>query len=262
MLYTLINDLKDIPELNSGRLPDGLLTAEETTVYQSLKTKKRRRDWLHGRYTAKRLIQQAFRAEKNRKLDDADFAILRKETGAPALSWLNGNGRIPLSLSISHAGDLAFCAVSLDANTPLGCDVEQIVPRSDSFIADYFTTAEQALIEQAPAGQRDALVNAVWSGKEAALKALELGLRVDTRAVTCLPEHGRAQGWRPLTIAFDPTRLPIPAPHLTGRWRIQGRYVICIAAPNIDESLQFFAPPRLFATRPNMRPQVTVTGIL
>jgi 4'-phosphopantetheinyl transferase len=150
----------------------------------------------------------------------------------------------------------------LEANTPLGCDVEQIAPRSDSFIADYFTTAEQALIEQAPIGQRDALVNAIWSGKEAALKALELGLRVDTRAVTCLPEYGRAQGWRPLSITFDPARLPAPAPPLIGRWRIQGRYVVSIAATNLDESLRFFAPPRFFASHPNMRPQVTVTGIL
>jgi 4'-phosphopantetheinyl transferase len=250
MLYTLINDFNDVPELTGDVLSGGLLTAEETTIFQSLKTEKRRRDWLNGRYTAKRLIQQVFRAEKNRQLDDTDFAILRKETGAPALSWLNGNGRYPLTLSISHAGDLAFCAVSLEANTPLGCDVEQIAPRSDSFIADYFTSEEQTLIEQAPASQRDALVNAVWSGKEAALKALELGLRVDTRAVTCLPEPGRAQGWRPLTITFDPTRLPTPAPPLSGQWRLQGGYVITITTTYLNESLRFFAPPRLFISHP------------
>jgi phosphopantetheinyl transferase len=66
---------------------------------------------------------------------------------------------------------------------PLGCDLELIEARSDSFIADYFTEYEQTIIAQGRGDQRDQLVTTLWSAKESALKALQVGLRVDTRSV-------------------------------------------------------------------------------
>ncbi|MCZ7667962.1 MAG: 4'-phosphopantetheinyl transferase superfamily protein [Chloroflexi bacterium] len=68
--------------------------------------------------------------------------------------------------------------------------MERIASRSPEFVTDYFTKEEQVLVDRASADMRDVAVTAVWSAKEAALKALHLGLTVDTRAVTCLLEVG------------------------------------------------------------------------
>jgi 4'-phosphopantetheinyl transferase len=80
--------------------------------------------------------------------------------------------------------DRAGCAVCLVAArlAAVGCDVEIIEPRSDAFVRDYLTQAEQRLVGAAgPA--RHMAANLVWSAKESALKVLRTGLRRDTRSV-------------------------------------------------------------------------------
>jgi 4'-phosphopantetheinyl transferase len=69
--------------------------------------------------------------------------------------------------------------------TAVGADIEHIEPRPWRFVEDYFTADEIDQVRAAPAGLQDTLVTAIWSGKEAVLKALRVGLTVDTRAVSC-----------------------------------------------------------------------------
>ena len=69
----------------------------------------------------------------------------------------------------------------------LGCDLEVIEPRCNSFVADYFTAEEQAFVERASEADRPRLLALLWSGKESALKALHAGLRLDTRTVSVNP---------------------------------------------------------------------------
>ena len=64
----------------------------------------------------------------------------------------------------------------------LGCDLELVEPRSDRFVADYLTAAEQQLVLGA-GPERDLVANLIWSAKESALKVLRVGLRRDTRSV-------------------------------------------------------------------------------
>jgi 4'-phosphopantetheinyl transferase len=75
-----------------------------------------------------------------------------------------------------------MCAVAL-AEAKLGCDLEMVEPRTDAFVADYFTANEQALVEQEPVEERPLLITLLWSAKESALKALHQGLRLDTRSM-------------------------------------------------------------------------------
>ncbi len=230
-MYTIVCPRDVDPDLARGRPPAGLLTLEEAALFAGLKTKKRRQDWLTGRYAAKYLVCHALREETGYHFSWDDFAVLPKETGAPDLVWRIENGTRPVTLSISHAGELAFCALCLGRNALLGCDVEQVVPRSAAFITDYFTPAEQSLLHQTPPGRHPVLANAIWSGKEAVLKVLEVGLTVDTRAVTCLPEGGFGSGFHTFSIALDPARLTRPVPELAGRWWVAGDYVFTLAAP-------------------------------
>ncbi|MBE2224326.1 MAG: 4-phosphopantetheinyl transferase family protein, partial [Anaerolineae bacterium] len=77
-------------------------------------------------------------------------------------------------------------------------------------------------------------VTAVWSAKEAVLKALHLGLTVDTRSVACLLDVGeeRPLTWTPFPIHCDDTRLPQAAPPLTGWWRTYENFVLTLVVKN------------------------------
>jgi 4'-phosphopantetheinyl transferase len=91
----------------------------------------------------------------------------------------------------------------------LGCDVEVVEPRSDAFVADYFTSEEQAMIRQAPDPVRFALIALIWSAKESALKALSTGLRSDTRSVSVTIDDSCLAGLNP-QLPTDETLLVVP----------------------------------------------------
>ena len=105
-------------------------------------------------------------------------------SGAP--ETFLGNKWAPITISLSHRAGSAICAVAPDRGA-LGCDLEVIEPHSDAFIADYFATEEQALMARAAPADRPWLATLLWSAKESALKALRVGLRLDTRRVIVTP---------------------------------------------------------------------------
>jgi phosphopantetheinyl transferase len=109
-----------------------------------------------------------------------EIAILADPSGAPRAYV--GHESASVSISLSHRDGIAVCAVA-QSMIPLGCDLELIEARSDSFIADYFTEYEQTIIAQGRGHQQDQLVTTLWSAKESVLKALQVGLRVDIRSV-------------------------------------------------------------------------------
>lgn len=87
-----------------------------------------------------------------------------------------------VAISLSHRDGRAVCAVT-SSGVDLGCDLERIETRSDAFIADYFVTEEQTRIAQTSGSDRSRLLALLWSAKESALKAMQVGLRFDTRSV-------------------------------------------------------------------------------
>uniref|UniRef100_UPI0035B03BCF 4'-phosphopantetheinyl transferase family protein n=1 Tax=Promineifilum sp. TaxID=2664178 RepID=UPI0035B03BCF len=95
-------------------------------------------------------------------------------------------------------------------------------------IEDYFTAAERELVAQA-FSLHHVYANAIWSGKEAALKAIRRGLAEDTRIVTCLPQRTDAPetDWQPLTIQWERPERALPP--LAGWWRSTGVSVMTLA---------------------------------
>ena len=154
------------------------LSAAERGRAGTMRYTKRRTDFLLGRWTLKLAVAKALGWPD----DPAVLARIEgrnKPTGAPLL-YIDGQ---PADRGVSLT-DRAGCAVCLVAAGPaaVGCDVEIVEPRSDAFVRDYLTQAEQRLVAAAgPA--RDMAANLVWSAKESALKVLETGLRRDTRSV-------------------------------------------------------------------------------
>ncbi len=174
-------------------------------------------------------------------------AIWRRNTpensGAPEV--LLANQPAAVSLSLSHRSEVAACAVA-PSGTRLGFDLEVIEPRSQAFLEDYFTADEQQLMASATSGDRDKVVNLFWSAKESALKALDVGLRLDTRGVVvksmagllCAAEaesHAPAQTesrpslWKPFRVSFGDYIFQ-------GWWQQSGAFLrTMVSAPACDQ---------------------------
>lgn len=228
MIHWLTQSQTELPA-PADAMTGGYLNEEEYARMLALKTAKRRQDWLLGRWTAKRLLQTVLWERNGVTLPLDLIGIGNDVTGAP--TFHAPLGRLPGALSISHSHGRAFVAVVEKPAMPIGADMEWIQARPHGFAAAYFTAAELELREGVPDALLPLWETAVWSAKEAALKALRLGLSVDTRAVSCLiaPVNIPPQRWRPFAIEVADGRLPQPAPPLSGWWRAEAGFVLTIA---------------------------------
>jgi 4'-phosphopantetheinyl transferase len=202
------------------QLPTGLdwLTAGERERLEGFRFDKRRRDWLLGRWAAKiALLEISGLPRRHIRRFEIDSA----PSGAP-LPRLD-DSPYPVALSLSHSHDRAFSAVSREAPA-LGCDIELVEPRSERFVETYFTAAERAHVEEAHPSYRDTLVTKIWSAKESTLKALQTGLRADTRSVEVVDDGGsEGEGW-------DIARTIVEeADEFSCLWRLDGGFVLTIA---------------------------------
>ena len=205
-VYWLEQSERDLPA------EDDWLSAREAVCLNALRFAKRRADWRLGRWTAKCAVS-AYLAVP------AHFDVLKKidirpaPDGAPEV--FIGGQAAGVTISLSHRSGMAICAVAA-TGVDLGCDLELVEPRSDAFVADYFTVEEQVRIAQASADDRHRLVTVLWSAKESALKALRAGLRLDTRSVMVDPfvpsfrcdgefnsqRNDELGGWTPLRVRY------------------------------------------------------------
>ncbi len=169
---------------------DDWLSAGEAVRLEGMRFPKRRTDWRLGRWTAKRAVAVYLKLPQD-PLHLAGFEIRAAASGAPEVYALDE--AMPVTISISHRGGVAACAVA-SPGILLGCDLEVVESRSDGFVADYFTEEEQSLVSRTPESDRSRLLALLWSGKESALKALSEGLRLNTRCLTVCPidEPGHA----------------------------------------------------------------------
>lgn len=201
-----------------GEVPedDGWLSPAERQRLDTLHLPWRRADWRLGRWAAKKAV------EAHLGNPSGPIEIRPASDGAPE-AFLAG-AAAPVALSLTHRAGRAVCAVA-PAGCQLGCDLEIIEPRSDAFVLDFFTPAEQDLVEKAPPEDRPEIANLIWSAKESALKALREGLRRDTRSVEITLQDGGDGGWSPFTAACTET---LQTFH--GWWRQEGDLLLTVAA--------------------------------
>jgi len=241
MINWLVQTTTDYPGAAAGLPLEGFLSLAEAAVFNGFKIQKRRSDWLLGRWTAKQLIGQVHEYDNGQALPFDQLSILPLKDGAPAAyqSIIGSEHPLDVSISISHSHDTAACAIIERPDWPLGIDLEWIAPRSAGFIADYFTPGEQALLRECPIENLPTHTTAVWSAKEAALKAIHQGLKVDTRCVSCLiqVENNPPRSWIPFTIQWDQQRFNRSVPSLEGWWRATETYVLTLVAQNYENNL-------------------------
>jgi 4'-phosphopantetheinyl transferase len=184
---------------------DDWLSASEAIRLNDMRIAKRRADWRLGRWTAKRVLA-AYLDVPGDSQAFTGIEIRPAPSGAPEV--FVANKAAALTISLSHRGGTAICAVAV-SGAALGCDLEMIEPRSDAFVTDYFTTEEQALVARASAADRSRLMALLWSAKESTLKALQSGLRLDTRSVVVSPDDASfdRNGWRALKVRHTDGRV-------------------------------------------------------
>lgn len=191
-VYWLEQTESDVPPGNEW------LSGNETILLAGLHVAKRRADWRLGRWTAKCAVA-AYLKLLVPPACMAEIEISARPSGAPQVRLATGPA--PAEISLSHRGGVAMCTVA-GPDAAIGCDLEIVETHSTAFIRDYFADEERAEIARAPASHRRSLVAALWSAKESALKALQEGLRLDTRSVSVrlCGWAGEVYRWYPLQV--------------------------------------------------------------
>lgn len=97
------------------------------------------------------------------------------------------------AISISHADPLLAVAVAQTGN--VGVDIEVLQPDIDiaALAENYCTPAEQGLLNSTPPESRVATFYAIWTLKEAYLKAIGLGMAIDMRSIETEKRPGGIQ---------------------------------------------------------------------
>lgn len=196
-----------------GDLSEGLLPVE-VLEGQRYRHAGRHRQWQHGRFLSKSLLCHEAQFLGLQTTKPEQIRIQRMSAGWPQAQ--NAEGRpLPISLSISHCGDWAVSAACAQSAGHVGADLERVESRSQHFIGDYFTDAEQALLGPLSALDFDTRVTAIWSIKEAVLKALGTGLADPATSVEVLTlPHALNDNWQKAHVQLT------GAPNPKVRWRL------------------------------------------
>jgi 4'-phosphopantetheinyl transferase len=224
-LYRLTH-AKAHPHLGVGPLQPGLLSLREEAILTGLVHLPRRRKWLLGRMAAKALFKDH---PTTRSVPSHTISVLNEPSGAPYA--LLGDTRWPYCLSLSHRQEVGLAVAGLESGEVFGADVERIELRDPALVRQFFTNEEAAWV--GASGTEHAFrVSLIWSAKEAVLKALRLGLRIDTRTIEIdgLGASTTSVGWFPLQVKpiNDPCILN-PNLDLELEWRRETNFVLTVA---------------------------------
>jgi 4'-phosphopantetheinyl transferase len=155
----------ELAELNA------LLSANELERASQLKFEDARRRFIAGRGLLRRVLGEYTRRSP------AELIFNYGQRGKPALEgehWLHFN--------LSHSHELAVIAVS--AGQEVGVDIERLRPaeRMESLAWRYFAEEEANALLALPEDQRVGAFFAIWTRKEAYLKALGRGFSIPLRS--------------------------------------------------------------------------------
>ena len=183
--------------LDAARPPDAHLMAELSAAEREraarFATDPLRNRWLHGHVAMRTILAREL------AIPARDIAYLTGEHGKPQLAW---HGPPPVDFSFSDVESIALLAVSRGG--PVGVDVETvrenvaITPISES----RFAIAERDAVRDAPESERAARFYRIWTRKEAALKAIGVGLSQGLARFS-VPVAATEQTAVPLTIPED-----------------------------------------------------------
>lgn len=173
------------------------LSVPEFQEFKCFKIEKRKQDWLAGRIAAKKVVQDLLFRKGLSYLDLPAIQISKSSTGRPVVfltELLKSSSSSSffalktLDISISHSNQKA-CATAVQSSPihnwnfkcmrRIGIDLEKMDPLDPAIIPIALTDHEQSQIETMQGEPKISAFYAIWTAKEALLKALDLGLSVD-----------------------------------------------------------------------------------
>ena len=194
-------DLAPHPAREAAAL--GWLDEEERARWSRLRHEGRRRQYA--------LCRAALRAVLCVRLGCANHALSFRESehGKP-IAFVSGVPA-PVHFSVSHSGGHGLLAVAREGR--IGVDVEERVPRRDidALMAAVLTPDERSELAARSGPHRAAAFLTLWTIKEALLKALGTGLRLDVAGFEVPPPMRRGA----VTGEFRFPHLPAVA------WRVE-----------------------------------------
>ena len=197
-IYWILVDRSQLPLEEAG----SFLSSAELQRLTSFRFPKRREEWLLGRWAAKSLARTL---PEYRQFAPCEIEVRNSPEGWPYLC-LPGADPAPGCLSISHSHQFALAAMTFDLGIRVGVDLEKVEARANEFVEDYFTSRERGLVGSFPSEARDMVSTLIWSTKESMLKALQVGLRWDTRQVEVLqiqgltPSQEQSRAWQGMQV--------------------------------------------------------------
>ncbi len=196
-------------------------STEELTEIQRIAVPKRSMEWLFSRLTVKKLVSGTLG-----EIHPSYVRVRKESSGLPYIE-IAGQGRLGwLSLSHSHQGVLA--AFSTNGSLCFGVDLERLEMRSAELRNDFFTPAENARVARLPEDDQILAANLVWSAKEAYLKAIGMGLQLDTRRVEIQAcDLDENLEWRDLNFTVDGAANPA----LRLVYRADANFVLTLCLP-------------------------------
>jgi 4'-phosphopantetheinyl transferase len=87
MIHWLVQSADSYPDSLEGVVLDGVLHPREQAKFATLKTEKRRQDWLLGRWTAKQLIGEVVAQETGERLPPDVIEVRNGAMGEPIVNW-------------------------------------------------------------------------------------------------------------------------------------------------------------------------------
>jgi phosphopantetheinyl transferase len=219
----------EFPSLAQGWAWPDLLSPREEKILAGLGHVPRRRKWLMGRAAAKRLVCDML---GEARVPEKKISVLNQPSGEPFV-LIEGKGGWEYPISISHRSEVGMAAAPWDESARIGADLETIEPRDSALVRQFYTDGEAKMVEAA-GNDRDEIVSRIWSAKEAVLKLLGLGLRIDTRGVVVnlagepFPEC--PADWQPVEVKVT-AELPRQSmlDSLRVMWRREAGYVLTVA---------------------------------
>ena len=156
-----------------------MLSPAELDQWKNFEGAERRRiQWLLGRTAAKEAVRRHLMAKYKLQVASPDFTIEPDANGKPVARgpW-EGKARGPIEISLSHTDGVTVAIAGEGAR--VGVDLEHVRNLGDDFIEGAFSEKDTAVLAAAGPGPEWFL--RAWCAKEAAVKAIGLGMRYDAR---------------------------------------------------------------------------------
>lgn len=151
-----------------------LLSKRELFWFEKIDYSKRRDDWLLGRYATKLLVARFWEELNNEQITLSGIELIPRNKDKPVVI-LKRSFALEYDTSLSHTDECAVAAVATSRTTKIGIDIEKI-KTFHSPVLSYFLSEKEIKQKANYSCSTDAFYTTLWTLKEAALKALRIGI--------------------------------------------------------------------------------------